>query len=259
MIGLYTGVSAAFGFALSILSRIIGRSHNWRCCFLLNGISVISVALVFLFIPDTAQDKDEKGGGLLSVLCACTRNNVFKIIFEYFVSSTLYCILFVFVDIYVSEKGIGDSVVSGSISSLGSVITFLMGLVFPAIFTKLKEKLPSICLFGMSTAFLILLKATGLYEGVLGFALAAVFFSIVYSYYQTKLGLLVPLDEAEGCFGVLNAAYNVACFISAYVPYKIIALIGKDKVFESFGVFDAVMFVLGTANIGMVSPKAKCD
>ena len=117
MIGLYSAVSAAFGVLLSFFSGIIGdHSGNWRTCFLLNLISIVSIVLVFLAVPETPKEEKENRSSLWSAFRLSAARRIY---IEYFVSSALYCILFVFVDIYVQEKGFGSSTLSGTISSLG--------------------------------------------------------------------------------------------------------------------------------------------
>ena len=121
MVGFYNGVSAAFGVLLSLFAGIIVEHCNWRYAFLLNAVSLVSLILILLAIPrvpvhDDGVEKNRTNFRELVNVRTC------KVYFEYFISSSWYCILFVLVDLYVNEKQFGGSVLSGSISSISSVV-----------------------------------------------------------------------------------------------------------------------------------------
>lgn len=243
MIGLYSAVSAAFGVMLSFFSGIIGdMASNWRTCFLLNLFSVISIILVFLAVPVTPKEKKTKTTPLWSVFRLRSVQNIY---FEYFVSSALYCILFIFVDIYVQEKGFGSSTLSGTISAFGSIFTFLTGVTFAAIYVNVKKYVRFSCFLGLGTSFLLLFLAVRAIAAVLVFCMAAVFYSFLYSYYQMKIGVVAPKDDLDIYIGVLNAWYNVACFLSSYIPYSIMSFMKTNVLYHSFLPISAFLYLLG--------------
>ncbi len=262
MVGMYSAVSAAFGVLLSFFSGIIGETAaDWRYCFLLNLISAVSIILVFISVPgNVKEDKsgdavDVKGGKKNSFAAAFSFKGAWSIYIEFFISSALYCILFVFVDIYVQEKALGSSVLSGTISSLGSILTFVTGVIFTVIYAKVKGFARFLCFLGLGLSFIGLRIATQSAGAVLFYAFATVFYSFLNPYYQMEIGLAAPEEVREQSIGVLNGWYNIACFVSAYIPTAVMLLLKTDKVYLTFSPLGIMLLVI--AVLILLFPKER--
>ena len=251
LIGLYSAVSAGFGVLLSFFSGIIGETApDWRYCFLLNLISAISIILVFISVPKTIKDTSRQDGKNTieekrTILTGAFKfKGAWSIYTEFFVSSALYCILFVFVDIYVQEKSLGSSVLSGSISSLGSILTFVTGVVFTVVYAKVKGLARFLCFFGLGISFIGLRFAMQGSWAVVFYSLASIFYAFLYPYYQMEIGLAAPEEVREQSIGVLNGWYNIACFISAYIPSSIMLLLKMDTVHQTFTPLGSILLAI---------------
>ena len=249
MLGLYSAVSAMFGVLLSFFSGLIADAvSDWRYCFLLNTVSMLSILLVICCVPETpVPGSGDSGSRRPSFISAFKKRKARLIYAEYFISSALYCVLFVFVDLYVQEKGLGTTVLSGFISSAGSIFTFITGVFFALLYARFQAHARKICFLGLGGMYLLLYTLRTPVLSVLAFSFAAVFYSFLYSFYQMKIGLIAPEEDTDLCFGVLNGAYNIACFLSAYIPYWIMDIFHMQKlthVFLPIGIFLCVMGVV---------------
>lgn len=223
MVGIYNGVSAAFGVLLSLFAGIIVEHCNWRYAFLLNAVSLVSLILILLAIPrvpvhDDGVEKNRTNFRELVNVRTC------KVYFEYFISSAWYCILFVLVDLYVNEKQFGGSVLSGSISSISSVVVFVTGLIFSAVYMKMKGYTSLLNYFALAVTFLSLYLSRNVYFSIGMFILGAFSYTMLSSFYQVDIINYLPKESVGSGMGIMNAIYNLGCFISAYIPYAVMSV-----------------------------------
>lgn len=239
MIGVYNGVSAAFGAMLSFLSGIVVEHCDWRYAFLLNAVSLISLLLIVIAIPSVRPNRanGDEPKMIHSLLGKLITPKTCRVYFEHFISSAWYCMLFVLVDLYVNEKGFGGSVLSGSISSIGSLVVFITGLLFSAVYMKIKGYTSLVGYFFLSMTFVILAISKNTYLSVFMFIVGAFSYTMLNSFYQIDIMNFMDKEAVSAGMGIMNAVYNLGCFISAYIPYAVM------NMFDLTGFSDALMYL----------------
>ncbi len=244
-IALHTGVGAGFGVLLSLFSGIIAQSYNWRYAFLLNFGSVLSLICIILAVPDTKREDNIEELPLKERLKRSFTKKTTGIYLLHFVAAAWYCILFVFVDLYVHEKSFGASALSGIISSAGSITTFITGFCFAPIYIKIKDTVGTAGNIGLAITFLILCIVNTTPMAFVMFVLAAFFYTMLNSYYTFKISISVNEEDVGLCMGMMNSVYNLGCFLSSYIPYGVMALFKVDTVSSSLGYLSAVPAAIG--------------
>ena len=132
--------------------------------------------------------------------------------------------MFVLVDLYVNEKQFGGSVLSGSISSISSVVVFVTGLIFSAVYMKMKGYTSLLNYFALAVTFLSLYLSRNVYFSIGMFILGAFSYTMLSSFYQVDIINYLPKESVGNGMGIMNAIYNLGCFISAYIPYAVMSV-----------------------------------
>lgn len=226
VLGWSNASSSIFGIVVSFFSGIIAV-HAWRSAFLLNGISLISMILVVLFVPDDSQtcnketnlnENHEKNNGNKQAQFGRYKLKVFGSILLLLVLGSCGCQIYFLIDLFVAERGIGNSVLSGSITSISTAVTILTCIIFTKIYTRLKKYI--IPLMSFVSALSLLFFALGSNWFVMLVASVFTGFAIGLSnvYFPLYISETVPVDKVEGYLSIQTAVMYIYMFIGPYVP-----------------------------------------
>lgn len=156
--GYYNAANAASGIVLAMGSGFLAL-NGWNCSFNLYWIAVALIVLVMLFIPyfpagataDVAQSQHIMGSdadGSRGDRRGARRSlgaRFWTFFLSMFLCYTAYCFFFGYSSVYVAENGLGDSVFTGTLTSVLTTGGLIGTLLFGRIYAKLGRKYGIVC------------------------------------------------------------------------------------------------------------------
>lgn len=245
MMGWYNAFGGLAGVIMSTLSGVIAL-NNWHYSFLLNAFGVICLILIILFLPSVPPEgKSAKEQGLKEKIPAR--------VWWYTISTFVYCALcmpaFYFVAMFVAEEAIGTSATAGVLTSMLTLGSFVVGLGFGIVFSKLRLYTETMFYFVCAVSLILLYFINGaILAGALIF-LIGFGYGACLSYYYMVATIYAPPSKAAFATGMINAALSLGCFACTYVVVffqEFMGLISMSSVFLACGIVMAIFGILAT-------------
>lgn len=225
-----TGYQAAFssfgGIVFSYLSGHVATIF-WKDVFLVQLLNLIPIIFVLFFMESNKSFDIEKSPIEESV----SSGNIF--VKEGFLLTFLafLCIIITVtfplnLSIFVDERNLGTTNLTGIIASVNSFIGFLIGLSFSNINKFFKNKTLSLSLFLVGISFLIISQAQTAIVFLIGSTLFGIGTSIIYPSFLTNIYNKVPDIKIIPTIAMYTVATNVAQFVSPFIVNNIANLFG---------------------------------
>lgn len=231
--GVYNAVSAAFGIIASLLAGFIAI-YSWRAAFLINDIYIVSFILVMKYIPLTPPEKKqvEKTTHKNKAASFIYGSTIFTL-FCFFVYNIFFDEVYYLIDFIVEEKGIGNSVLSGLISSCMTFCTFVGGILFGILYAKVKKQLPILFYAGTAIGLIGMNYVNNVFLIAVMAALIGISYPLAISYFATVIQKMSSKNN-----GVLMSIYmiemSIAAFSSSYVPMLVNTLFHTATISQSY-------------------------
>lgn len=247
VIGLYNAVSAVFGVIMSILSGVIALTSGWRNSFFLNSLAFISLALIVFFLPRTPPEgKLIKQEEVIQGNSNYSYKSIIAIIIAVFYYTAPTCAIYYCIDIYVVEKALGTSALSGTITAGMTLGTFLTSLAFGIIYMKLRRLMPPVFFIVTGVCFIILTYTTSPLIVLIACILVGGFSALSASYYPMVISEIVPESKLSIIMSFYMITLNISFFLSTYVPIVI------QRIFRVESTADSLIYIGILLGIGGV-------
>lgn len=241
LLGWHWSVAAFFGIIMAFLSGLIGV-QSWRLAFLVNLISFAAPIMVLLFVPSVpAAESRVPAGQAVEAARPSVDHRAFPYAWvttavgAFFLINVLFNVVYFLIDPYVAERALGNSAVSGALTSIGTIGCLIAGLVFGNIYKRTKRVFPILFFLGCGAAVLLLYLPLGvLLVGFAAFA-ANAFFTVSQPYYQTVAADKVPANKLPLVMSALNVAQCLGLTFAPFVPGFLESAFGTRNLAEAFG------------------------
>lgn len=239
VMGWYNSAMAAIGAVLSFIAGLLAVS-SWQSAYNTYWVAAPILLLVILFVPNLAKTEKLSAVGAtdgdsenIETSVAVDKNWVKKfvpLLAAFFSLGIVYYIILYQIALYVEATGIGNEAVSGTLGSLGTIGSGVIGLMFGLIYGKLHRAtiIPTYIVFAVgffalfiSTSFVV----TAICCTVLGAA-----WGNAYSFYYVRATVIVPPSFVATAIGAVSAVSGVAVFLSNFVAIFLKELLGTDIV-----------------------------
>lgn len=220
VMGGYNATSALFGFITSSLAGVVAV-YSWRAAFLLNGICIIGVILVIIFVPqmpplsktvtptETKSVKDTFKVHFQLILFLC---------FGSLITQTYYL-----ADIYVAEHDIGDSVQTGALLSVLTVANMGASAIFGYLYKKMKNIFPCFIFVTSACSLAILYFSYDFFGAAIGLALAGASNALGVVYYSMYISEHAPAAK----MGNFMSFYTIVLYVNGFIAPYISTFLGK--------------------------------
>ena len=152
--------------------------------------------------------------------------------------------MYYLVDLYVAEKGIGTSVLSGVLSSAMSIIGTIACLAFGFIYMHAKRFVSLFCFLGCAFALIGLSVSNDAIMAFLMVILAGSSFAICTPYFSCLIA-----EQAPGNVGIFMSIFTIemyaAAFLSPYIPFVIKSIFHTSTISGSFLFSGIILIILG--------------
>ena len=129
---------------------------------------------------------------------------------------------------YVTENGIGNSMLVGFSQSSGKIICIVVTLIFPFVYGKFKKYIPLASAFSFALIYFLLYLAPSAGMLFLGMALLNVGMSLIPTYYQLRVSQNTPVCRMGLMMGLYTISIYGANLLCPYVPTVLQLLPGCD-------------------------------
>lgn len=219
IIGVFNGMMAAFGAIMSIAAGYIAVT-NWQAAFFINAIAVPVLILTIIFLPRTLP---EKKGSQDSIKVDSPINEKIPVLkltaisVSAFFMNTLYCVIFYCIALYITERNLGDSSVIGILSSLGTLGSFAIGMMFAVIYMRTKRFSPTIFFILLAASYFVLSMPVGIIAVGLACAVGGACYGMSYSYYIVEISEVMPAHAVSMGMAIITSVIGVSMFLAPYI------------------------------------------
>lgn len=220
VIGWYNATSALFGIGMTFAAGLLAID-SWRNAFYVNAFSVVSLLLIIFFLPRTAPEGRRRKEKAVGKKVKYPFGKVTLLMLACFTIGVLYCVIYYTIDIYVAEKALGSSALSGTLTAFGTLASFLCSLIFGSFYYKVRRFMPVIFFLVCGISFVLLSLVNNIILISMGCMLAGGSYGISLSYYAMVLSETVPESDMSLSMSYFFIVINVAVFLSPYVPILI--------------------------------------
>lgn len=223
MYGLNMGVSAAYGFMAANAAGILAQ-YDWHYAFYLNSITVIAVILSITSLPDSKIPVPQAAENEKKRVKYHAPFIVWLSLLSMFIMNVLYFVIYVCLDLYISDRSLGSSVLSGNIASATTLVSLLASLGFGIVYRRTKWKTPIIVGLGLLVSYVMLAGNIDALATGIACCLGMACYTIAQPYFQEFIADRVPSDHISTMMAWYNNIAAVALFISPFIPSTIMQL-----------------------------------
>lgn len=218
MYGLNMGASAIYGFLAANLAGIVAQ-YDWHYAFLLNGITIIAVILSITSLPETTISSIEEPKTAKKERARYHAPFIVWLsMLSMFVMNALYFVIYVCLDLYIADRSLGNSVLSGNIASATTLVSLFASLGFGILYKRLKWTTPIVVGAGILVSYIALgANSSALVVGI-ACCVAMACYTIAQPYFQEFIADRVPADHISTMMAWYNNIAAVSLFIAPFIP-----------------------------------------
>ena len=215
--GLYNAAQAAIGVVFGIVAGQLAVS-GWQNVYNVFWPNIIMILLVILFVPSQMDDEGNNANAQKATRTGKHMGSRFWISsVNFMIMSIIYAPLYMMAAVYVAENGLGNEAFAGLITSLGTVGSMTLCLLFGLLYKIFAEKttvlsyiLMAICLI---VAFLFPNKVVFMIVSLLGGGA----YGLELSYQYSHLPNVVPKENVTLAVSLITALNAFGMFLTTYV------------------------------------------
>lgn len=239
VIGWSNACSCIYGIIASFLAGIIALYH-WRAAFLNNGVAIITLILIVRYIPQTEM-RDKPGEKIDSDIVVSEKKydkrykmDIVLDMVALLIMGSCGCQIYFLMDLYVAERGLGTSVLSGTMTSVITFTAVLTCVIFARVCHVMK-KYSIVLMFGLSaTSLLIFSLADSSVVLLVGGICAGVGQGAANVYFTLHIGNIAPPKAVETAISLMTAMQYGYMFLGPYLPTIVRKIIGDGSINSSF-------------------------
>ena len=245
--GWYNAVMAALGSVLSLAAGYLAVSA-WQNAFRAYWINIPILVLLIVFLPSMPPKKEKaieaQAKGRAESSSAGWFVRLLPILIQVLLVATSYYVVNYMISVYVTDTGIGNEAFSGTLSSAGTICSFLANLAFGFIYSRLKKAtaIPSFLMIGIGFMLMAFLPSRGI--AIAACAVMGGFWGIFYSYFFTECTVVVPEEKQGTAIGITSAINGVAMFLCTYAATGLKSVMGAESLASVFPVFGVVVLAV---------------
>lgn len=224
------GLNYAFCSLFSMFTTMMAGilcTISWRLAFLTDIVAFIPIVLVWKFIPEipvehnaTKEQAKEKPKEKLK----WNRKPTIIAIIMYLVINAIAVTPYFMLDLYVSENGLGNSVLTGALTMAVNITALVFSVMFAAVYMRTKRFLPAIFSFLLAAILILLFATKSIFMVFLCLGAQGIMSSLCYLYYQMAIAQNTPCSSLGFFMGLYIVDQYIGPFIGPYLPSSVQAV-----------------------------------
>ena len=256
--GWYNAAMAIIGAVLSFVGGILAVGA-WKNAFHTYWINIPILLMLIIFLPSmpAVQKAVVEKKAASSTNLQGWYKGLIPIVIEVILVASCYYVIAYTISVYVAETGIGNEAFSGTLSSLGTIFSFLANLGFGIVYAKLRKAtaIPSFVVLGIG--FLMMAAFPTKSVAMVACAFMGAFWGIFYSFFYTETTVVVPEEKQGTAIGIVNAVNGMAMVVCTYGITLLKSVTGKDTLAGVFPILGVICLAVAVfaAVIWKKAPK----
>lgn len=221
MMGWYNAAMSLLSCAITLIGGVVAV-QGWQTGFHIYWFTVPMLLLCILFLPNIRpQDRvseEEAGaktaGGKAKGGFGARFWLFFISVFIFFIA---YCPFFSYISLYISENNLGGTDFTGLASTLTTLGSFVIGLVFGFLFAKMHRTLNLLFYILPIVVYAMLYFAPSQATTIAGSLIYGICYGGVFTFIYAYPGYCVPMEKQGMAMGLMTMNYSVGIFLGVYV------------------------------------------
>lgn len=254
IVGWYNSAMSLIGAALASVSGILAVSA-WQNAFKAYWVSIPVLAMLIIFLPSMKPDADiinangkDENKPAEQVNDSGWWKPLIPLSIQVFGVALCAMVFLYMVSLYVADAGIGDGSLTGVISSINTLATAAMSLVFGYCYKKMKSAVYLPAIFIISIAFIVM----GLVPTKAVAMVSAVFiggsWAFYFCYFYARCVDLVPPHRAGTATGIVALADGIAATGCSYFLTGLMSGLGINAV-QAWPIIGATLGVISVISL----------
>ena len=244
--GVFQGIGAFYAVILSTAAGFLAAAYSWRFASVLNWLVIVEFFVTLALLPKTPPEgKAAAEAGTEADGSSKETSGAFRKLLRILILSVLYMsfatVLYYYIDVLVTENGLGDSSLSGLIISVYMISNTICCVTFGPVYSRLGNKMEPLVFATATIAYLLLLlpiSAQTMFVSVIFMGMSAAW---MICYYPLLIGTFSPADKMT----IYQSGYVVMCYLGMYicsfVPFWLEGALGVSLMKDTFPVNVAVL------------------
>jgi MFS family permease len=221
MMGFYNAAMALLGAFLTLAGGILALK-GWQNGFKLYWVCVPMLLMSIFLLPNIRPaDRDQEGHSAEEGAGSGPKEKLGKRFWWFFASSflyfTAYCYFLSFISVYVAENNLGDVAFTGTLSTLSTAGSFISGLVFGALFSRLRRKVNYIYFIVTVLCLAWLWLAPDRIGAIVVSVLCGICYSGVFTTCYAYASNCAPASRHGFVMGLMTFCYSAAIWLGVYL------------------------------------------
>ena len=252
IIGVFNGMMAAFGAVMSIAAGYIAVV-SWQAAFFINALAIPVLILTILFLPRTPPEGKHVDTNSVKAEVTIREKipaiKIAAIAVSAFFMNTLYCVIFYCIALYITERNLGDSSVIGILSSLGTLGSFAVGMVFSLIYMRTKRFTPVLFFILLAASYFVLSMPVGIIPVGLACAVGGACYGMSYSYYIVEISEVTPAHAVSMGMSIITSVIGVSMFLAPYTIGVYESIFNVHTISETFMYIAITLLICGILSL----------
>lgn len=244
--------SAVFGVLMSMFAGWAVVHIGWRYAFLIHLIDFGSLFLVLRYVPDvpvSRQEDRKKRQGLK------TRGHQLRLVLATLAVYLLFTILcsqvFYTIDLYISEMGIGNAMLSGTASAVMTVVMCVVDLIFGVFYMKTKSVFPILFCIANTLGLACFSGSASAGLAIVGAGLTSFCSACTVPYFQLIIASHADSEDVGLFMSVFAVLMYLGSFLAPYAYSAVSAITSDPSVQTTYRVCTAVMALITVGYTGI--------
>lgn len=246
--GWYNAAMAIIGALLSFVAGIFAVGA-WQNAFRTYWINLPILIMLIIFLPSMpakagAAKQEKKAETASGSSLDGWYKGLIPIVIQVILVASCYYVIAYMISVYVTDAAIGNEAFSGTLSTVGTVFSFLANLGFGLIYAKLRKAtaIPSFVVLG--ACFFLMAFIPGKSVAIVSCALMGGFWGIFYSYFYTETTVVVPEEKQGTAIGVVNTVNGMAMVVCTYGVTALEKIMGTTNIITVFPILGVICLVV---------------
>jgi MFS family permease len=245
------GANAMGSIIAMVFSAVSGTLAliGWQCPFFINVFFIFVLIMQLRFLPKVPPEKDMGFRKKIDSLLPREKkisSRAWMAILLMFVTMTIGMVYLLKIAIFITETGIGDSLLAGLASSATTFVALIASLSFPFGFKRMKRYTALLPMAAISLAFLLLAFAntiTGVFAGAIVFG---IYLGYIIPYLQTAVSGLVHPFRRTFALSLLSTAMFAGQACSSVFVQIVEGIVGTNTavLFKIMSVCFVLVFIV---------------
>lgn len=228
MMGVYNAGSAIVGAILGVVAGMFATT-SWTSVFKVYWISVPILVILFLSLPKTQAEEETEKEESAATKVKLFNGRFILLCLNFLFLNMVYCIVSYQVSIYVLETGIGNESLAGILSSLGTVGSALISVIFGLIYGKLKHNSLIVSIVLVAVCYAVLYSFPTVVTALIVCTVIGGAYGLGMNCAMLEATLFVDPSRISSGISVISLAMSIGVFASTYLASLLQSIMGTSS------------------------------